>query len=42
MRMMGANGNPTARNLFKIVAFLQQAEGVRLQVRAVRKYPQAR
>lgn len=36
MRMLGPEGNPNARNLFEIVAYLQQAEGVRLQVRSVR------
>jgi DNA-binding phage protein len=33
-QMFGPNGNPTARNLFEIVAYLQQAEGVRFQVRS--------
>ena len=37
MRMLGPDGNPNARNLFEIVAYLQQAEGVRLQVRSVRR-----
>ncbi len=37
MRMLGSNGNPTARNLFEIVAYLQKVEGVRLQVRSVRR-----
>jgi DNA-binding phage protein len=36
MRMLGPRGNPQARNLFKIVAYLQQAEGVRLEVRSAR------
>jgi hypothetical protein len=32
----GPNGNPTAGNLFEIVAYLQQAEGVRFEVRSTR------
>jgi DNA-binding phage protein len=32
-QMLGPNGNPTARNLFDIVAYLQHAEGVRFEVR---------
>lgn len=36
MRMFGESGNPQARNLFDIVACLQKAEGVRLEVRTVR------
>jgi DNA-binding phage protein len=35
-QMFGPNGNPTARNLFDIVAYLQQAEGVRFEVRPMR------
>jgi hypothetical protein len=35
-QMFGPNGNPTARNLFEIVANLQQAEGVRFEVRSTR------
>ena len=31
-QMFGPRGNPTASNLFKIIAFLQQQEGIRLQV----------
>jgi hypothetical protein len=34
MRMLGPSGNPQARNLFEIVAFLQHAEGVRFEVRS--------
>jgi hypothetical protein len=30
--IFGPKGNPTAANLFKIIACLQQHEGVRLQV----------
>lgn len=33
MRMLGPKGNPQARNLFQIVAYLQKAEGVRFEVR---------
>jgi hypothetical protein len=33
-QMFGLRGNPTASNLFSIVAYLQQAEGVRLQIRS--------
>lgn len=32
-RMFGPKGNPTARNLFEIIAYLQRAEGVRSEVR---------
>ena len=32
-QMLGPNGNPTASNLFAIVAYLQPAEGVRFEVR---------
>ena len=35
-QMFGPNGNPTARNLFEIVAYLQNAEGVRFEVRSTR------
>jgi DNA-binding phage protein len=36
MRMFGPKGNPQARNLFDIVAYLQDAEGVRFEVRSTR------
>jgi hypothetical protein len=36
MRMLGPRGNPQARNLFKIIAYLQQAEGVCFEVRSTR------
>ncbi len=36
MRMLGPKGNPQARNLFEIVAYLQRAEGVRFEVRSTR------
>jgi DNA-binding phage protein len=35
-QMFGPRGNPTAANLFEIIAFLQKREGIRLQVRASR------
>jgi hypothetical protein len=35
-QMFGPNGNPTANNLFEIVAYLQQAEGVRFEIRAAK------
>src|SRR6516164_5218572 len=34
MRMLGPAGNPTAANLFELVAYLQQKEHVHLQVKA--------
>jgi DNA-binding phage protein len=34
MRMLGPSGNPRADNLFEIVSFLQDREGVRFHVRA--------
>jgi len=37
MRMFGPKGNPQARNLFEIVAYLQEKEGVRLEVRSARR-----
>src|SRR5256885_14735086 len=33
MRMLGPRGNPQARNLFEIVKYLQDAEGVQFEVR---------
>jgi DNA-binding phage protein len=36
MRMLGPRGNPQARNLFEIVKYLQEAEGVRFEVRPAR------
>jgi DNA-binding phage protein len=36
MRMLGPSGNPQARNLFAIVAYLQRSEGVRFEVRSAR------
>ena len=37
MRMLGPDGNPQARNLFEIIGRLQEREGLRLTVRAVRE-----
>jgi hypothetical protein len=34
MRMLSPAGNPQARNLFKMVAFLQKSEGTILQIKA--------
>jgi hypothetical protein len=36
MRMLGPKGNPTARNLFDMVAHLLKAEGGRLRAKFVR------
>ena len=36
MRMLSSTGNPHARNLFEIIGCLQQREGVRLKVQAIR------
>ena len=33
MRMLGPSGNPRADNLFEVVSFLQQREGVRFQLK---------
>jgi DNA-binding phage protein len=35
-KIFGPKGNPTAANLFRILACLQEWEGIRLQVRAGR------
>jgi DNA-binding phage protein len=37
MRMFGKQGNPQARNLFEIIGYLQEREGIRLEVRTARK-----
>ena len=34
MRMFGPSGNPQANNLFAVLSYLQEAEGVALKVRA--------
>ena len=36
MRMFGPNGNPQAQNLFQIVAYLMEQEGVRFKLRTAR------
>jgi hypothetical protein len=36
MRMLGPRGNPAARNLFEIIARLQEKEGIRFSVRTGR------
>jgi hypothetical protein len=33
MRMLGPRGNPQAKNLFEIVKYLQETEGVQFEVR---------
>jgi DNA-binding phage protein len=35
-QMFGPKGNPTANNLFEIVAYLQRVEGVRLRISSTR------
>lgn len=37
MRMLGPNGNPQTRNLFRIIGCLQEREGVDLEVHAVKQ-----
>lgn len=37
MRMFGPKGNPTAKNLFEILAFLQREERVQFRVRTRNK-----
>lgn len=36
LRMFGASGNPQARNLLQVIAYLQKAEGLRLQVKPLK------
>jgi hypothetical protein len=36
MRMLGPNGNPSAKNLFGVLAHLQAREGVNFEIRARR------
>ena len=36
MRMLGPKGNPQARNLFEIIARLQEHEGIHLKIHTVR------
>ena len=42
MRMLGPEGNPQARNLFEIVAYLQRSEGFRLTTRTTATVPDVR
>ena len=35
MRMLGPKGNPQARNLFEIIAHLQEREGIHFGVRTI-------
>jgi hypothetical protein len=42
MRMLGPEGNPQARNLFEIVAYLQRSEGFRLTTRTTATVPEVR
>ena len=41
-QMFGPHGNPTTSNLSEIAAYLQRAEGVRLEVRSARAKSRAR
>lgn len=34
MRMLGPNGNPQASNLFAVIHYLQEQEGIHLEVKA--------
>lgn len=34
MRMFGPNGNPQASNLFAVIGYLQEQEGIHLEVKA--------
>ena len=36
MRMFSPNGNPQARNLFKIIGYLQKSAGLHLKIHTVR------
>ena len=36
MRMFGSAGNPTASNLFRVIHILQEKEGVRYELHAVK------
>ena len=37
MRMFSSKGNPQAKNLFEILGYLQEKEGVRLEVHSVKR-----
>lgn len=41
MRILGPNGNPQARNIFEIVAYLQKKEGLHFSVRSAKDMPRA-
>jgi DNA-binding phage protein len=41
MRKLGPGGNPQARNLFEVVAYLQERAGLRLTIRAAEAAPGA-
>ena len=41
-QMLGPKGNPTAENLFDMIAYLQRFEGVRLRVRPARPVDELR
>lgn len=41
IRMFGLRGNPQAKNLFKVIGYLQRRAGVRLHVVNARKAPAA-
>lgn len=34
MRMFGPKGNPQASNLFQVIQYLQEQEGIHLEVKA--------
>ncbi|WP_058188432.1 helix-turn-helix domain-containing transcriptional regulator [Terracidiphilus gabretensis] len=36
MRMLSATGNPQARNLLELIAYLQKADGIAFEVRVVK------
>jgi DNA-binding phage protein len=42
MRMLSASGNPQARNLLDLLAYLQKTEGITFEVRAVKAKPAKR
>jgi hypothetical protein len=37
MRMFGPKGNPSAKNLFGVIAYLQEQEGIHFGLRPVKK-----
>jgi len=36
MRMLGPKGNPTAKNIFEIIAHLQKQEGIQFKLKEAR------